>query len=187
MWASNRPPGPRRIEKGLAHLIDGRPSAGRAGIELDPADNPHLIRVVIPPGDPNAPPVKRPPSSRTIARLRAKAEGAGRDVEAARALARQVQPGLRPPPGRLFDVDAAGMVLRGPAGGIGSSTKIIETLAPLAQGGRHPAAVLVTAGKWVDEVALREALAGLGPKLAAVGLRICRRKAGLRMAKYRTK
>jgi len=144
-----------------------------------------FIRAVIPPTDPNAPPVKRPPSSRTIARLREKAEAAARDVEAARTLARQVQPGLRPSPGRLFDVDAAGMVLRGPAGGIGSSTRIIETLQPLAQGGRHPAQTLVTAGKWADEAALREALAALAPKLAAIGLRICSRKTGLRAARIK--
>jgi hypothetical protein len=58
-------------------------------------------------------------------------------------------------------------------------------LEPLAAGGRHAAAVLVTAGGWQDEAVLREALAGLGPKLAALGLRICHRKAGLRMAKAR--
>jgi len=77
------------------------------------------------------------------------------------------------------------MVLCGPAGGIGSSRRIIETLQPLAQGGRHPAAALVTAGKWADEGALREALDALAPKLAVLGLRLCRRKAGLRMAKVR--
>lgn len=162
-----------------------RRAAGRAGLEPDPADSPYQISVVIPPEDPNAPPVKRPPSSRTIARLRAKAETAARDVEAARALARQVQPGLRPSPGRLFDVDAAGMILRGPAGGIGSSSRIIETLQPLAQSGRHPAEALVTAGKWADERALREALTALAPKLAVLGLRVCRRKTGIRMAKLK--
>lgn len=165
--------------------MDDRRAAGRAGLEPDPADNPHHIRVTLPPEDPNAPPVRRPPSSRTIARLKAKAEEAARDVEAARALARLVQPGLRPPPGKLFATDAAGLVLRGPAGGIGSSSRIIETLQPLAQAGRHSADALVAAGKWTDEAALRKALDALAPKLAVSGLRICRRKAGLRMAKAR--
>lgn len=43
----------------------------------------------------------------------------------------------------------------------------------------------MASGGWGDEESLREALAGLGPKLAAIGLRVCRRKAGLRMAKAR--
>lgn len=142
-----------------------------------------LIRVVIPPVDPNAPPVKRPPSSRTIARLREKAETVARNAAAARALRAQVQPGLRPPAGRLFDVDIGALVIRGPLGGLGSSERIVRTLAPLAAGGRHSAAALVAAGGWRDEAALREALIGLSGKLAALGLRIDRRKAGLRMAK----
>jgi hypothetical protein len=62
---------------------------------------------------------------------------------------------------------------------------MVRTLGPLAVGGRHLPAVLVTAGGWQDEEALREALTGLGLKLAAIGLRVCRRKAGLRMAKAR--
>jgi hypothetical protein len=59
----------------------------------------------------------------------------------------------------------------------------MRTLAPLAAGGRHPGSALVAAGAWRDEGALREALDALAPKLSALGLRICRRKAGLRMAK----
>ncbi|APT31382.1 hypothetical protein MCBMB27_02091 [Methylobacterium phyllosphaerae] len=152
-------------------------------MNIDESSN--LIRVVIPPVDPNAPPVKRPPSSRTIARLREKAEVAARDAAAARSLRARVQSRLRPPAGRLFAVDAAALVIQGPAGGLGSSERIVRTLAPLAAGGRHPAAALVAAGGWQDEAALREALSGLGPKLAALGLRICRRKAGLRMAKVK--
>lgn len=146
-------------------------------------NDPQIIEVRISAKNQRTGPVVYPPSSREIARRKAKAEETARNTAAAQALARQVQPGLRPPAGCLFDVDAAGMVLRGPAGGIGSSTRIIETLRPLAQGGRHPAAALVTAGKWADETALREALQALAPKLAAIGLRVCRRKAGIRMAK----
>ncbi len=51
--------------------------------------------------------------------------------------------------------------------------------------GWHAAAVLVEAGKWADEAVLRETLNALAPKLAAIGLQICRREAGLRMAKAR--
>jgi hypothetical protein len=144
-----------------------------------------FIRFVIPPADPNAPPMKRPPSSRTIARLRAKAEAEARAAEAARAPARQVQPGLRPPPGKLFATDAAGLILCGPAGGIGTSARVVQTLEPLTQGGRHPAAALVASGKWADKAALRAALDVLAPKLLVIGLQICRRKTGLRMAKAR--
>jgi len=144
-----------------------------------------FIRVVIPPVDPNAAPVKRPPSSRTLARLQAKAEATDRDAAAARALRAQVQRGLKPPAGKLFAVDVGALVIQGPAGGLGTSKRVARTLAPLTASGRHPAAALVAAGGWSDEMALREALAGLGGKLAALGLRIDRRKAGLRMAKHK--
>jgi len=142
-----------------------------------------FIRVVIPPADLNAPPVKRPPSSRTLARLQAKAEATDRDAAAARVVRALVQPGLKPPAGKLFDVDIGALVVRGPAGGLGISKRLARTLTPLAAGGRHPVSVLVEAGAWRDEAVLREALAGLGGKLAALGLRIDRRKAGIRMAK----
>ncbi|MGH1591784.1 hypothetical protein ACRBEV_29600 [Methylobacterium phyllosphaerae] len=145
----------------------------------------HLIRVVIPPTDPTAPSVKRPPSSRTIARLREMDEAAARDAAAAGALRAQVQRGLKPPNGKLFDVNAAALVIRGPLGGLGSSERIVRTLAPLAAGGRHPAATLAAAGGWREEAELWEALDGLGGKLAALGLRIDRRKAGLRMARIK--
>jgi hypothetical protein len=144
-------------------------------------DDDKLIRVVIPPGIPA--PVKHPPSSRELARRRAKAEATARAAVEAKALARQVQPGLRSPAGRLFALDAEALILRGPAGGIGTSGRVVRTLEPLAAGGRHPAASLVAAGGWGDELALREALDAMVPKLHAVGLRICRRKAGLRMTK----
>lgn len=117
--------------------------------------------------------------------MREKAEAAVRAAVAARELARQLQPGLRSPPGRLFVADAEGLILRGPRGGIGSTPRIIETLMPLAAGGRHPAEALIAAGEWKDGAALREALSALGQKLAAIGLRVCRRKAGFRMAKAR--
>ncbi|XYD10156.1 hypothetical protein R1A27_06485 [Methylobacterium sp. NMS12] len=130
-------------------------------------------------------PIVYPPSSKTIARLKAKAEEKARNAAAAKALAKQVQPALRPPAGRLFAVDAAALLLRGPLGGIGTSERMVRTLAPLAAGGRHLPAVLTAAGSWQDEAVLREVLAGLGPKLAALGLRICWRKVGIRMARVR--
>lgn len=156
-----------------------------AGMDPADADNPWVTIAVIAPTDPNAPPVKRPPSSKTIARLREKAEAAASATKAAQALARQVQPGLRPPAGHLFVVDRAALLLRGPRGGIGTTERIVRTLAPLAAGGRHAAAVLVASGSWQDEKALREALMGIGGKLAALGLRIDRRRTGLRMAKVK--
>lgn len=142
-----------------------------------------FIRVVIPPLDPNAPSAERPPNPRTIARLKEKAEAAAHDEAAAMILRAQVQPGLRLSAGRLFDVDLGALVLRGPAGGLGVSERAVRTLTPLAASGRHSSAALVAAGGWRDEAALREALAELGGKLAALGLRIDRRKAGLRMTK----
>jgi hypothetical protein len=147
-------------------------------------ENSHLIRVLIPAADPNTVPMRRPPSSRTIARLREKAETTARDAAAARELRARVQPGLKSLAGKLFAVDVDALVICGPAGGLGTSERIVRTLAPLAAGGRHSAAALVAAGGWRDEASLREALAGLSGKLAVLGLRICKRKAGLRMAKY---
>lgn len=85
----------------------------------------------------------------------------------------------------MFATNAVGLVLRGPLGGIGSTTRIIATLTPLAQGGRHSMTALMAAGGWASEEVLREALAGLAPKLGVIGLRICRRKAGVRMTKVR--
>lgn len=133
--------------------------------------------------DPDAPPIKYPPSSKTTARLKAKAEEKARNAAAAQTLAKQLQPRLQPPAGRLFAIDVAAVVLRGPRGGIGSTERMVRTLAPLAAAGRHLPAVLMAAGGWQDEVALREAVAGLGPKLAVLCLRVCRRRTGLRMAK----
>jgi len=82
-------------------------------------------------------------------------------------------------------VDASALLIRGPAGGLGASERVVRTLMPLSAGGRHSADALVVAGGWRDEAALREALAGLGGKLTALGLRIDRRKAGMRMARVK--
>jgi len=147
--------------------------------------SPWIVTAIIRPPDPNAPPVKRSPSSRTIARLREKVEAEARNAAAARQLRAQVQRAFRLPAGKVFGVDTAGLLLIGPAGALGTTSRMARTLAPLAAGGRHAAAVLVAAGGWQDEDALRDALAALGPKLAVVGLRICKRRAGLRIAKLK--
>ena len=162
-----------------------RPAAGRAAPRAVPADNPHVITAWIALSDPRSGPILYPPSSKTIARRRVKAEAVARDAAAAQALLGQVQRGFRPPPGKVFGVDPAGLLLIGPVGALGMTTRMAQTLAPLAAGGRHLPAVLMAAGGWQDDQALREALAGVGGKLAALGLRVDRRKAGLRMAKVR--
>lgn len=124
-------------------------------------------------------------SQRTIAREQARREEASRQVEAVRAMRAQVQPGLRAAPGRLFTADLASLTLRGPAGGIGASERLMRTLVPLSESGRRPAAALQAAGSWADETSMFEALAALSGKLAAIGLRIDKRKAGIRMGRLR--
>lgn len=162
-----------------------RAAVGRAAPQAVPAANPHEIRVVLRWSDQLARPVKRPPSSRTIARLKAKAEAEARNAAAAQQLQAQVQRTFRPPPGKVFGVDTAALLLIGPAGALGTTTRMAKTLEPLAAGGRHLQPVLLAAGSWADEAALREALTAIAPKLSVLGLRICRRKAGLRMAKVK--
>lgn len=81
--------------------------------------------------------------------------------------------------------DTAALLLIGPAGALGTTSRMARTLEPLAAGGRYLPAVLMAAGGWQVEAAFREAMAGLEPKLAILKLRICRRKAGIRMAKVR--
>lgn len=105
-------------------------------------------------------------------RLKAKAEEQARIEAAQAALAAQLRRGLKPPPGRLWSVDPAALLLIGPGGAIPASAKACAALAPLAVGGRHP-----------EPAELRTALDGLAPRLAAVGLRIDRRRAGVRVGK----
>lgn len=150
-----------------------------------PTDDRNIITARIRRADPDAPPPARVPSSREIARRKAKAEEAARTAAAAKALQGHVQRGLCPPPGRLCAVDIPGLMLIGSGGAIKTSERMVRTLEPLAAGGRHPIEVLISAGAWNDERSLREALAGIGGKLAAIGLRIDWRKAGLRLARAR--
>lgn len=162
-----------------------RRAVGRAAQAVPAGDPPWIITARIALNDPRTGPIVYPPSSRTIARRREKAAAAARAAAAAQALQASVQRGFRPPPGKLFGVDAAALLLVGPAGALGTTNRMAQTLAPLAAGGRHTPAVLVAAGGWQDEATLGEALVAIGGKLAAIGLRICRRKAGLRMAKVK--
>ena len=73
----------------------------------------------------------------------------------------------------------------GPAGGVGTTPAIARTLEALAAPGRHDEAALAAATGWRDVAHLREALDGLTPKLAVLGLRIDRRKVGIRVTKVR--
>ncbi len=136
-----------------------------------PVDEPKwFVRVIGP--NPVAPPLPRPKSSRVQQREREKAEQAARDAAAAAALSKSVVRGMRPPAGRLSAVDAAALLLVGPGGAIPITGAQAVALAPYAAGGRHP-----------ETPQLSEAAKGLALRLAAVGLRIDRRKAGVRLAK----
>lgn len=140
----------------------------------------HMPGFVPPPGRPDPvvraviigwdPPPERGPR-RTLRQVAREAEAA-RVAAAGAALRAQVQRGFKPPTGRLWAADAAALLLIGPAGGISLSAAGCAALAPLAVGGRHP-----------EPAELRTVLDGLAPRLAAVGLRVCRRKAGVRIAK----
>ncbi|KQP05910.1 hypothetical protein ASF28_18655 [Methylobacterium sp. Leaf99] len=116
---------------------------------------------------------------------RMRAEAAVIAAAAVRALQGQVQPAFRPPAGRLWKVDAEAQMIVGPAGGIGTTPVIVRTLEALATPGRHDEGVVAAAGGWRDVAHLREAMTGLAPKLAVIGLRLDRRKTGIRITKAR--
>lgn len=114
-------------------------------------------------------------SSRAIARERAKAAEDRRIAAEAAKLQGMVHRSLRPPAGRLWSVHADALLLIGPSGGIPVSSSAVAALEPLTSGGRHALS---------DHD--RAALDGLAPRLAAVGLRIERRKTGWRIARARS-
>lgn len=118
-------------------------------------------------------------------RERLRVEAASIAASAVKALQGQVQRGFRAPSGRLWRVDAEARIIIGPAGGIGTTPVIVRTLEALSTPGRHDEAVVAAAGGWRDVAQLREAMAGLAPKLAAIGLRLDRRKAGVRIMKVK--
>jgi len=105
------------------------------------------------------------------------------EAEAA-ALRVQVVHGFRRPAGKLFGVDEAALVLIGPYGAIVISPILLRTLALLAGKGRHPPESLLPAG-WQDLEHLSTGLAAAGLTLAAVGLRLDRRKTGWRITRLR--
>ena len=114
-----------------------------------------------------------------------KAEKQAQADEAARVFRAQVQPGFKPPAGRLWAVDDAGLMLIGPKGAIGTSAAVVHVLAPLAAGGRHDEAGIAAGTGCRDAEHLKEVLTGMAGKLAAIGLRVDWRKAGIRVAKVR--
>ncbi|TXN81104.1 hypothetical protein [Methylobacterium sp. WL8] len=95
----------------------------------------------------------------------------------------QVMPNFRPPAGKLWGVNEAAMMIVGPGGGIGTTATIAGILALLALGSRHDEAGIAAATGCRDVAHLREILTGMAGKLATIGLRVDRRKAGIRIAK----
>ena len=100
----------------------------------------------------------------------------------ASALQAQVQTGLKPPTGKLFGVEEAALMVIGPNGAIGTTALLVRTLALLSAKGRHDPEVLLSAG-WQDTEHLNAGLDAFAGKLAAVGLKLDRRKTGLRITK----
>ena len=124
-------------------------------------------------------------SSRQVAARAAKAEAQARVDREEAALRAQVQTAFRPPPGRLFSVDLAGLMLIGPGGGIGVTPVLARTLAILSAPGRHVPESVLAAG-WRDVDHLRDGLSAVAGKLAAVGLVLNRRATGLRITKTKS-
>ncbi|GJE49972.1 hypothetical protein GOFOIKOB_3013 [Methylobacterium tardum] len=98
----------------------------------------------------------------------------------------EIRVSVKSPTGRLAAIDAAGMLILGPQGAVGCGGALLRTLEVLVGKGRHPVPSLLAVGPWQDEAALRAALDAFRPKLAAIGLWVCRRKAGWRLAKAAT-
>lgn len=125
--------------------------------------------------------------SRLRARERELRRQAARAAEAARVAAEtarvrsEARLGILPPPGKLASVDMDALIIAGPLGAVGLPAGVLRTLQVLAKGKRHPVPALIGAGLWRDEAALAAALDAARPRLAAIGLRICRRKSGLRL------
>lgn len=94
-----------------------------------------------------------------------------------------IRVGVKQPPGRLAAVDIAAMLLLGPSGGVGCGEALLRTLEVLVGRGWHPVPPRLVAGRWQDETALRTAQEAFRSKLAADGLRVCRRIAGWRLSR----
>lgn len=102
------------------------------------------------------------------------------------AIRSQVQSGFMLPPGKQWTVDVGALLLIGPAGAIGVSALMARTLVALSGSGRHDEARIVASAGCRDVPHLRELLAGIAGRLAAVDLRVDRRRTGIRIAKMRT-
>lgn len=114
-----------------------------------------------------------------------RAEAQARAEEATRMFQGQVMPGFRPPAGKLWGVDVEALMIVGPGGGIGTTAVMARILAPLAAGGRHDESVIAAETGCRDAVHLQELLTAMAGKLAAVGLRVDRRRTGIRIAKVK--
>lgn len=125
------------------------------------------------------------PSSKTIRLVKERAAVRALVAAEAAALHATVQPAFKPPPGRLFGVDVPGMMLIGPAGGIGTTPLLARTMTILAAPGRHQPAALLPAG-WRDLEHLQEGMDAFAGKLGAVGLVLNRRSTGLRVTKAKS-
>lgn len=112
-------------------------------------------------------------------------EARAQAAEVTRILQRQVMPEFRPPPGKLWGVNEAAQLVVGPAGGIGITSAVAHVLGPLAVRGRHDEAGFAAAVGCRDVAHLREMLTAMAGKLAAIGLRVDRRKVGIRITKAR--
>lgn len=118
--------------------------------------------------------------SRAIAREEAQAAAkAGRAANTA-ILRAQVQRGFKPPRGKQFSVDIEGLMLIGPAGGIGVTSLMARTMEILTAPGRHAPEALLPAG-WRDVEHLLEGFEAFEPKLDVLGLRFSRTPMGWRI------
>lgn len=120
--------------------------------------------------------------NRQLAVTRHAEKQAGVD-QAVRVFQGQVMPAFRPPSGKLFGVDVEALIVIGPKGAIGTTAAMARLLAPLAAGGRHDEAEIAAVTGCRDVMHLRELLTGIAGKLAAIGLRVDRRKTGIRIGK----
>lgn len=120
------------------------------------------------------------PRSREVLRQAARAADAARVAAETARIRKEAVFGLLPPPGQLAAVDLEALLVIGPLGAIGGPAALLRSLQVLAQGKRHPVSALLPG--WRDEAALCAAVEAFRPRLAAVGLRVCRRKAGWRLA-----